>query len=157
MQVEEKSLCVLPDLWSLSVAWLTFYVHSYLTFIAKCMLCAPPKLAPGWTALCKWISLLLNSQWDQVDYSSKAGSLFIFTWTVLYTIDSASYPRNCLFKSDCVWVAQAQTIVAIQAGLGVVYILPDLFICGVVPSLEMPDCWSLCLILYLLIYLALLT
>lgn len=37
-------------------------------------------------------------------------------------------------------MVQAQTIAAFQAGLGVVYILPDLFIYVVVPSLEMPDC-----------------
>lgn len=48
--------------------------------------------------------------------------------------------------------AQPQTIAAIHEELGVVYILPGLFICGVVPSLEMPVDWSLCLILYLFTY-----
>jgi len=51
-----------------------------------------------------------------------------------------SYPRNCLFKYDCVLVTQAQTITAIQAGLGVLYTLPGLLACGVVTFLEMPDC-----------------
>jgi len=53
--------------------------QSSLTFMTRWVLCAPPRLVPGWTVLCKWILLLLNSQWDQVDYSSKAGSLFVFT------------------------------------------------------------------------------
>lgn len=48
--------------------------------------------------------------------------------------------------------AQPQTIAAIHAGLGVVYILPDLIICGVARSLEMPVYWGLCLILYLFTY-----
>lgn len=76
----------------------------------------------------------------QVDYSNIAISLFLFTWTVLYTMNFASYPRNYLFKYDCVLVTQAQTITAIQAGLGVLYTLPGLLACGVVTFLEMPDC-----------------
>lgn len=92
-----------------------------------------------------------------VDYSSIAISLFVFTWTVLYTMNFTSYPRNCLFKSDCVLVAQVQTIAAIQAGLGVLYTLPGLLACGVATFLKMPDCRVLRLILYLLTYSALLS
>lgn len=91
-----------------------------------------------------------------MDYSSTAGRLFLFTLPVICTMNFASYPINCLFKSSCVVVAQTQTIVAIQAGLGVVYTLPGLFACGVVAFLEMPDYCVLCLILCLLICLALL-
>lgn len=68
------------------------------------------------------------------------------------------YNRFCFLSQKLtvqIWLcvsAQAQTIAAIHVGLGVFYILPDLFICGAVPSLEMPVCWDLCLILYLFTY-----
>lgn len=89
---------------SVSAVWLTPCAHPSLTFMARYVLHAPPRSVPEWAALCKCVSRLLNSQRDQVAYSSKAGSLLIFTWTMICTIDSASYPRNCLFKSGSVWV-----------------------------------------------------
>lgn len=99
-----RGFCASSHISGLCLCRLAHTACSFLTHtsMARYMLFAPPRSAPEWAALCKCISHLLNSQWDQVVHSSKVGSLFVFTWTITCTINSASYPRNCLFKSGCV-------------------------------------------------------
>lgn len=75
----------------------------------------------------------------------RSGSIFKQSWQS-YHIYLDNNMNNRFFYLSQKWFvqiwlcvsAQPQTIAAIHEELGVVYILPGLFICGVVPSLEMP-------------------
>lgn len=148
----EQSLCAFSRISGLSLCGLAHMVCSFLihTSMARYVLHArildPPRSAPDWVALCKCISHLLNSQWDQA-------GVFKQSWQSFHIyLDDNMYNRFCFLSQKLfvqIWLcvsAQAQTIAAIHAGLGVVYTLPDLFVCGVVPSLEMPVYWGLFLI-----------
>lgn len=148
-----RGFCASSHISGLCLCGLAHTACSFLTHtsMARYMLFAPPRSAPEWAAL--------QMHFTSFELPMRSGGAFKQSWqSFRIYLDNNMYNKFCFLSQKLfvqIWLCvsvQAQTIAAIHAGLGVVYILPDLFICGVVPTLEMPVYWGLCLILYLFTY-----
>lgn len=139
MQVEQRSLCILPYLWPQclwSGSHCVLFPHSYLhgKIHATCT-----------SEISTRVSSSVQMHFTSFELLIRSGGVFKQSWQSFHIyLDNNMYNRFCFLSQKLfvqIWLcvsAQAQTIAPIHAGLGVVYILPDLFICGVVPTLEMP-------------------